>query len=331
MLVLDPYSLQVLSETVVTIRDDNFADHGQDDYYDWDYNSFETDYPTGTGSDRIIWFDQGKYLLWPVTKSGFVAVYYWRIYNTETGQLEHSIKRVKELQELICDFKQSQDDPRSFYFAAYNQKQRIIVGILNLMTGDSKIISEITTSKNSCVSSLILSQSCEFVYAEFKVGENDTIMCKLYKADIRQRKSEIDCNFRKNHIATYHGYRNFFFNKKSIMISAMNLSNKGKDSVELINVIGDDVNSKPIPDFGLEYFSSTSGWVYESKKFTAILIIEPDYFKVIYIPYGKRVQKYEFIRREFEYTSFENSIIKTYKGTNELIWFNIHENKYFYK
>ena len=145
-------------------------------------------------------------------------MYYWRIYNTETGELEHSIKRLRELKDLICDFKQSMDDPRSLYFTAYNQKQRIIVGTLNLMTGDSKIISEIKTSENSCISTVFLNDNCDTVYAEFKVEENDTIMCKLYKADARQSKGEIDINFRKNHLATYHGYRKFFPKHDTMMI-----------------------------------------------------------------------------------------------------------------
>ena len=34
VLVLDPYSLEILSETVVSVIDNSFVDHGQVDFYD---------------------------------------------------------------------------------------------------------------------------------------------------------------------------------------------------------------------------------------------------------------------------------------------------------
>ena len=144
VLIFDLYDLEIKWELLIPHHDNNFESGSLygDEYYDADYNNFYSTFPQSMFTIQMLCFNNGNTLLCPITRENMVVIYYWNVYDTQTGNISAKVERRNNDLEnlLIWDFKLSPHDSSVIYYAAINRDYNHEVGTIDTKTGQVSTI-----------------------------------------------------------------------------------------------------------------------------------------------------------------------------------------------
>lgn len=297
VIVFDPCSLKVLSETNVIFKDTKLTDDtSKAGYYENYYSSFYTPYPTKAGTLSIKCMNKGKYLLVPVTITNSVLIRYWNVYDTSTGGLLHSIKRVKELKLLITDMKQDPHDPDSIYFAGFNEVKQYFIYKLNVMTGVTTKVSE-NLSINNLLNDITLNNSCTMVICEtFEyLHDRGYYECKVYQHKINQ-SPKLDSKDKSVHKLTFANSTKYYeMRNDELLISVIN---GYQNKINLITINENQTKQETVDKMyqnEVEYPTDMT----HGKDFYAFYYYDSKLLKVAYIKKDSVLTSRRFEREEY--------------------------------
>ena len=120
VVILDPYSLKIVSETEVLIQDQNKWFEGDDINGFLDYS--HCSYPTFSRWPKYFVWNKGKYLMSAISPLNESRVVYYNIYDTSSNKIVSKIEREGELKTSMC-FSINCDvtNPDYLYFSLFSQ------------------------------------------------------------------------------------------------------------------------------------------------------------------------------------------------------------------
>lgn len=98
IVIIDMYSLKVVSEQEVHSVRDDITVKGENRFYDVYFNHNSSEYFTLSSTPDVVVWNKGKYIMYAITKTGRSVHYLYEVYDTEKQKVVKSYERSGELQ-----------------------------------------------------------------------------------------------------------------------------------------------------------------------------------------------------------------------------------------